>query len=144
MYAPPPSGKPILRFRSIYLFLFYFIFGVTHSSSQIIRHTHPWPSQPMMTSIPTFTPTTRSRTLLFISYRDSSARTPRASRSSPHYEDSYHPTDEHEGLINHHGGISLDVELPPKWFVRSEPRVSDNIPFSISLLACLGSTMSNR
>ncbi|KAI9442233.1 t-SNARE [Lactarius indigo] len=72
----------------------------------------------MMTSTSTFTPTTRSRTLLFISYRDSSARTPRASRSSRQYEDSDHPFDENEGLINHQGGtahISLDVELPPKW-----------------------------
>lgn len=94
----------------------------------------------MMTSASTFTPTTRSRTLLFISYRDSSARTPRSSRTGRQYEDSYHPTDEHEGLINHQGGtsqshISLDVELPPKWFVRSEPRVSDNFPFFIDLLS---------
>ncbi|KAI9463651.1 t-SNARE [Lactarius psammicola] len=71
-----------------------------------------------MPSTSTFTPTTRSRTLLFISYRDSSARTPRASRSSRQYEDAYHPADENEGLISHQGGtshISLDVELPPKW-----------------------------
>jgi syntaxin 16 len=102
----------------------------------------------MMTSASTFTPTTRSRTLLFISYRDSSVRAPRTSRSGRQYEDSYHPTDEHEGLINHQGGttshISLDVELPPKWFVRSEPRVSEIFPFFITLLACLGSTMLNR
>jgi syntaxin 16 len=86
----------------------------------------------MMTTAPTFTPTTRSRTLLFISYRDSSARAPRTSRSSRQYEDSYHPTDENEGLINHQAGtshhISLDVELPPKWFVGSGTCVSENIP----------------
>ncbi|KAI9459083.1 t-SNARE [Russula earlei] len=66
----------------------------------------------------TLAPTTRSRTLLFISYRDSSARAPRASRSGRQYEDSYHPGDESEGLINHHQSphhTTLDVELPPKW-----------------------------
>ncbi|KAI0298600.1 t-SNARE [Russula brevipes] len=75
-----------------------------------------------MSSLPTsssstLVPTTRSRTLLFISYRDSSARTPRATRGGRQYDDSFHPSDENEGLINHQGTshISLDVELPPKW-----------------------------
>ncbi|KAI0305601.1 t-SNARE [Multifurca ochricompacta] len=65
----------------------------------------------------TIAPATRSRTLLFISYRDSSARAPRTLRNARHYEESYHPSDENEGLINHQGTshVSLDVELPPKW-----------------------------
>lgn len=67
------------------------------------------------------TPTTRSRTLLFISYRDSSARAPRRSRSGRQYDDSYQPSDENEGLIDHQTlpHTSLDVELPPKWLVGS-------------------------
>ncbi|KAH9978759.1 t-SNARE [Lactifluus volemus] len=71
-----------------------------------------------MSSSTTFIPTTRSRTLLFISYRDSSARAPPTSRSSGRqYQDAYHTNDENEGLIDHQGTphISLDVELPPKW-----------------------------
>ncbi|KAI0063556.1 t-SNARE [Artomyces pyxidatus] len=62
-------------------------------------------------------PTTRSRTLLFISYRDSSARTARPARiNTSQYDDTYAPSDEHEGLINpERAHIALDVELPPKW-----------------------------
>jgi len=65
----------------------------------------------------TLTPTTRSRTLLFISYRDSSSRAPRKSRAGRQYEEAYQPTDENEGLIDHQAmpHTSLDVELPPKW-----------------------------
>jgi len=89
---------------------------------------------PLATSAPsssTLTPTTRSRTLLFISYRDSSARVPRTSRSGRQYEDTYHPSDENEGLINHQGTphTSLDVELPPKWFVSSETHLPELFPF---------------
>ena len=59
-------------------------------------------------------PTTRSRTLLFISYRDSSARSSRFARTA-HYDDAH---DEREGLIDSGPGhISLDVQLPPKWYV---------------------------
>ena len=76
-------------------------------------------------------PTTRSRTLLFISYRDSSARAPRTPRGTRQYEDSYHPSDENEGLINHQGTphTFLDVELPPEWFVRSERHIPEHFPF---------------
>jgi syntaxin 16 len=72
----------------------------------------------------TLIPTTRSRTLLFISYRDSSSRAPRKSRATAsrrQYEEAYQPSDENEGLIDHQATmphISLDVELPPKWFVK--------------------------
>ncbi|KAG9316355.1 t-SNARE [Chiua virens] len=58
-------------------------------------------------------PTTRSRTLLFISYRDSRARDSRFSRS---YDDPYQPNDEHDLLITstlRHS--TLDAHLPPKW-----------------------------
>ena len=79
----------------------------------------------------TLTPATRSRTLLFISYRDSSARTPRSSRGGrQQYDDSYQPSDENEGLIAHQAvpHTSLDVELPPKWSVRSELAYSRTYP----------------
>ena len=82
-------------------------------------------------------PTTRSRTLLFISYRDSSARAPRRSRGGRQYDDAYYghqPSDENEGLMDHQAvppHTSLDVELPPKWFVRSERAlcIPEHIPF---------------
>jgi len=65
-------------------------------------------------------PTVRSRTLLFLSYRDSRARSNRFSRSQFNsYHDSYTPADEHEGLINKTdtsvGHVALEVDLPPKW-----------------------------
>lgn len=63
---------------------------------------------PLMSS----TPTTRSRTLLFLSYRDS-----RASSSTSHHR--YAPdndADENERLIDPpKDHIAVDVGLPPKW-----------------------------
>ncbi|KAH8119417.1 t-SNARE [Phellopilus nigrolimitatus] len=74
------------------------------------------------------TPTTRSRTLLFISYRDSTTRTTRTNPylpSSHNYADSdaFNGDDEHEHLIpaSHNDPssssrhLALDVDLPPKW-----------------------------
>ncbi|KAF9244909.1 t-SNARE [Melanogaster broomeanus] len=61
-------------------------------------------------------PTTRSRTLLFISYRETGARSTRFSRSPVSYDDPYQGSDENESLIStarHH--VALDAELPPKW-----------------------------
>jgi len=62
-------------------------------------------------------PTTRSRTLLFISYRDSRARSSRFSTPHPisSYDDPDIPTNENEGLMNlsHPAHVSLD--LPPNW-----------------------------
>ncbi|KAJ8497168.1 hypothetical protein ONZ51_g707 [Trametes cubensis] len=63
-------------------------------------------------------PTTRSRTLLFISYRDSRAGSSRTRRSRviTNYDDAQNEDDEHERLINADSGhISIDAELPPKW-----------------------------
>ncbi|TFK44709.1 t-SNARE [Crucibulum laeve] len=68
-------------------------------------------------------PTTRSRTGLFLSYRDSRARSTRFSRSRLNtYDDSYAPDDEHEGLINSTSTahVAIDVHLPPKWVDISE------------------------
>ncbi|TFY77478.1 hypothetical protein EWM64_g6536 [Hericium alpestre] len=82
-------------------------------------------------------PTTRSRTLLFRSYRDSSARTSRFGRARQ-YEDSFNPDDEHEGLISADAGphISLDVELPPKWVDLSE-QVEDILAGAQTKIAAL-------
>ncbi|KAL6310328.1 t-SNARE [Sparassis latifolia] len=63
-------------------------------------------------------PTTRSRTLLFISYRDSRAGSSRFRRSRvvTHYTDASLDSDEQEGLINHEPGhIAIDADLPPRW-----------------------------
>ncbi|KAL0955920.1 hypothetical protein HGRIS_002111 [Hohenbuehelia grisea] len=58
-------------------------------------------------------PTTRSRTLLFLSYRDSQARSSRFTRHrTDAYADDDVPDDEHEGLIAH---PAQDLALPPKW-----------------------------
>jgi len=57
-------------------------------------------------------PTTRSRTLLFLSYRDS-----RASSSTSHHKYALdNDGDEHERLIDTpKDHIAIDVGLPPKW-----------------------------
>ncbi|KDQ53483.1 hypothetical protein JAAARDRAFT_39169 [Jaapia argillacea MUCL 33604] len=67
-----------------------------------------------------FEPTTRSRTLLFRSYRDSLPRSSRFSRSRPSFqydETSFNAGDEREGLIHSDPGhVSLNIDtLPPKW-----------------------------
>lgn len=66
-------------------------------------------SSPSSTSLPT----TRSRTLLFISYRDSRARSTRFSRPQSSYDEPDQPADENEHLITRH--LTLDLHLPPKW-----------------------------
>ncbi|TFK75424.1 t-SNARE [Pluteus cervinus] len=61
-----------------------------------------------------FHPTTRSRTGLFLSYRESSLRPTRFTRSrSSRYDDPDPTVDENEGLIQSH--VALDINLPPKW-----------------------------
>ena len=67
-------------------------------------------------------PTTRSRTLLFISYRDSTALTSRPARPSINaYDDNDPQADEHQRLIgtpdHDFGHVSLEMSSPPKWFV---------------------------
>lgn len=64
-------------------------------------------------------PTTRSRTLLFISYRDSSTRSTRFSRPQSSYDEPDQPADENEHLITRH--LTLDLHLPPKWYVGPTP-----------------------
>ncbi len=69
-------------------------------------------------------PTTRSRTLLFISYRDSRAGASRSRRARiiTNYDAAHDDDDEHERLINAEAGhISIDAELPPKWYVQHSP-----------------------
>ncbi|KAF8234019.1 t-SNARE [Tricholoma matsutake] len=53
-------------------------------------------------------PITRSRTGLFLSFRDSTAR---FSRSRPQYDD----TDEQDHLIDSPSHLTLNVHLPPQW-----------------------------
>jgi syntaxin 16 len=70
-------------------------------------------------------PTTRSRTLLFISYRDSRSTTTRFSRSrldnnANPYGDAYTPEDERQGLISPKpapGHVAIEINLPPKWYI---------------------------
>ncbi|KAH6914005.1 syntaxin-like t-SNARE protein TLG2 [Coprinopsis sp. MPI-PUGE-AT-0042] len=69
-------------------------------------------------------PTTRSRTSLFLSFRDSTTRSTRFSRRRSLYtddidgnpDDNNNDDDEHERLItNNSSHVALDVQLPPKW-----------------------------
>jgi hypothetical protein len=70
-------------------------------------------------------PTTRSRTLLFISYRDSRSTATRFSRprldtNASNYGDSYTPDDERQGLISPKaaaGHVAIEINLPPKWYI---------------------------
>ncbi|THH10654.1 hypothetical protein EW145_g1184 [Phellinidium pouzarii] len=83
-------------------------------------------------------PTTRSRTLLFISYRDSTTRPPRRNPFLPaarNYsdDDAYiNPDDEHEHLISNGPGpphLALEVDLPPKWCARPSQHHPVTYPF---------------
>ncbi|KAH8107939.1 t-SNARE [Cristinia sonorae] len=62
-------------------------------------------------------PTTRSRTLLFISYRDSRASSSRFKRRVLfNYDESNQDGDEQDRLIDSDTGhVSIDAELPPQW-----------------------------
>lgn len=57
-------------------------------------------------------PTIRSRTGLFLSYRDTRATSTRFSRSRGAYDDDY---DEEHGLISGTSHHAVDVDLPPTW-----------------------------
>ncbi|KAG1775328.1 t-SNARE [Suillus placidus] len=73
----------------------------------------------MSTASSSSLPTTRSRTLLFISFRDSRAPSTRFSRLQSSYsDDPYRAEDENDTLI--HPSSALDSELPPKWVDLSE------------------------
>ncbi|KIJ18901.1 hypothetical protein PAXINDRAFT_69808 [Paxillus involutus ATCC 200175] len=74
----------------------------------------------MTTTSSSSSPTTRSRTLLFISYRDSGTRSTRFSRPPLSYDEPYQGSDENEQLISAPRHVSLDAELPPKWVDLSE------------------------
>ncbi|KAI1796398.1 t-SNARE [Ganoderma leucocontextum] len=72
----------------------------------------------MSSSSSSLNPTRRSRTLLFLSYRDSRAGASRSRRSRivATYDEAQNEDDEHERLINADSGhISIDADLPPKW-----------------------------
>jgi syntaxin 16 len=76
----------------------------------------------MSTPSSSYLPTTRSRTLLFISFRDSRAPSTRFSRLQSSYSDEpYRADDENETLIHPSSAhLALDSELPPKWVDLSE------------------------
>ncbi|KAN0090881.1 t-SNARE [Tylopilus felleus] len=91
----------------------------------------------MSTAASSSSPTTRSRTLLFISYRDSRTRSSRFSRSLSSYDDPYQPSDEHEHLITPgERHVTLDTHLPPKWVDLSDQveELLANVQIKISAL----------
>ena len=110
--------------------LSFFAPFLCNSAANSVAQDGTLPPQPCPTSFPSSvpraralwplmssTPTTRSRTLLFLSYRDS-----RASTSTSHHR--YVPdtdADENERLIDPaKDHIAIDVGLPPKWSAARE------------------------
>ncbi|KAJ3480228.1 hypothetical protein NLI96_g8498 [Meripilus lineatus] len=87
-----------------------------------------------------FSPTTRSRTLLFISYRDSrasSSRFKRGSRAVSHYDPQANEGDEQDRLISSDAGhVSIDAEIPPKWVDLSD-QVEDILTGTRAKMAAL-------
>lgn len=81
-------------------------------------------------------PTIRSRTLLFISYRDSRASSSRFKRRVLfNYDESNPDGDEEDRLIEPDAGhVSIDAELPPQWYVLSHSRIHAHLIFCLSLL----------
>ena len=72
-------------------------------------------------------PTTRSRTLLFLSFRDSRAGSSRfrRPRTPVHFEDAPGGEDEHDRLIATDAAhVAIDAELPPRWYDPGPPYVS--------------------
>ncbi|KAI0344848.1 t-SNARE [Trametopsis cervina] len=70
-----------------------------------------------MSSSSTTTPATRSRTLLFLSFRDSRASSSRFRRSrvAQHFDETL-GEDEEDRLINPDAAhVTIDAELPPRW-----------------------------
>ncbi|KAF5355083.1 hypothetical protein D9756_005287 [Leucocoprinus leucothites] len=65
-------------------------------------------------------PTTRSRTGLFLSYRDSRTTSTRFSkRKFSRYADADNvDDDEQDRLIGSSSHVALDIDLPPKWYAR--------------------------
>lgn len=88
-----------------------------------------------MASSSTTTPTTRSRTLLFLSYRDSRASSSRFRRSrvSPDYDDTA-GEDEQDRLIHPDAAhVSIDADLPPRWYFPAPCHVFQHINMCVGL-----------
>jgi syntaxin 16 len=85
--------------------------------------------------------TSRSRTGLFLSYRDSRARLVSRPRLSSYPESPYAAADdEHEGLIPASPAhTALDLDLPPKWSYFCPP-LSSNLAELISLPGSISRT----
>lgn len=123
-------------------------------------YTHTYTSDPSSSASTTGTqPTTRSRTLLFISYRDSIARSaPSRSRQRRDRHDYPAHAHEHEGgdtdtllfsaddeqqrLIGEEGHVSVDMDaaLPPRWCVFSFPFLTC---FPTTLLLCFQTILAS-
>lgn len=74
-----------------------------------------------MSATPSNAPPFRSRTLLFLSHRDSRAPTSRFSRTRQTlYDDNDLDGSENERLMSP-GHVAIDVDLPPKWCVSPSP-----------------------
>lgn len=74
------------------------------------------------------TPTTRSRTSLFLSFRESRAPASRYSNASgvaiTDYGDDADDDEEQELIPQSRRHHAVDMDLPPKWFVVSFQRLS--------------------
>ncbi|TEB38381.1 t-SNARE [Coprinellus micaceus] len=84
-------------------------------------------------------PTTRSRTSLFLSFRESRARSTRFARprARPRYTDLDDADDEHEGLIGAGAHVAVDVNEPPPPWVDLSDQVEDLLEDAKSKIASL-------
>ena len=95
----------------------------THRQQGTLHPRHGLMSSSSSSSSSLPVPTTRSRTLLFISYRDSRASSSRFKRRVLFsYDESNPDGDEQDRLIEPDPGhVSIDAELPPQWYVLGSP-----------------------
>ena len=129
------------------MFVVVWVFGSVHVSVRQISLNAP--IQSMQASTSNYVePTMRSRTLLFLSYRDSSStrirRRPRVRPKSPsYYPDAPHyaeSSSERQGLINGieniAGHTTIDMDgLPPKWCINLFIRCRFFLEASLSSLS---------
>ncbi len=98
----------------------HFVIKQTHAKKLGSRNNRPWYwlrlPVPMASQ---YDPVTRSRTGLFLSYRDSRATSTRFSKQKlSRYADNDGDNDEQDRLIGSSSHVTLDVDLPPKWYAR--------------------------
>lgn len=139
------TGIPPLKSSRIYNPSFVCSLFASTLPNNDIHHPPPSPLIVWMSSPSSPSPTTRSRTLLFISYRDSRIRSSSSSKHRPSYDDPYQADDdddENQHLITQQH-LALDLQLPPKWVDISD-QVEDILAAVQSKLSALEKLHAKR